>query len=204
MTQRMIIWLVGLISVGVLMGCGSAQETPAAVGDNNGAMNAAATLAVTPAAAANIQEIEGLVIFPEPSRDHDPEYRYPVMELPPAGGVHHPVWVNCGVYSEFVPVELAIHSLEHGAVWITYQPELDAAAITTLQNLARGQSHILVNPYPGLRSPIVLTAWARQLELESADDPRIGQFIATFLHGSQSPEPGVTCADGVGNPLVLP
>ncbi|MCL4869830.1 MAG: DUF3105 domain-containing protein [Anaerolineae bacterium] len=203
MKQRISFWLIGLLVWGGLVGCGSAQESPVVIGENNAAMNAAATIP-TPTATAENSDIEGLVIIPEPSRDHDPDYRYPFMDLPPAGGVHHPVWVNCGVYSEFVPVELAIHSLEHGAVWITYQPELDAAAITTLQNLTRGQTHILLNPYPGQRSPIVLTAWARQLELELADDPRIGQFIAAFLHGRQSPEPGVTCADGVGNPLVLP
>lgn len=169
--------------------------------DTNAAMNAAATVPAT--IGSETDNIEGVVVFPEQLRDHDPEFRHPSTDLPPVGGTHHPIWVNCGVYTEAVPVELAIHSLEHGAIWITYQPELDAAAITTLQNLTKGQTHILVSPYPGLQSPIVLSAWARQLELDSPDDPRIAEFITAYLHGAQSPEPNVTCADGVGNPLVI-
>ncbi len=34
----------------------------------------------------------------------------------PAGGEHSAVWLNCGAYSEPVPEENAVHSLEHGAV----------------------------------------------------------------------------------------
>jgi len=189
-----LLWL-GLL----LVGCGSSGTEGA---DNvDAAMNAAATIPATIGAESG--EIEGVVVFPEQSREHDPDFRYPFSDLPPVGGIHHPIWVNCGVYTEAVPVELAIHSLEHGSVWIAYQPELDAAAITTLQNQAQDQTHILVSPYPGLRSPIVLSAWARQLELDSADDPRLAEFITAYLHGAQSPEPNVTCADGVGNPLVI-
>ena len=200
-TLSMQLWLGLMI---LLFACGQADPAPAneTEGPTSEPMDAAATISVTLPSQSEAT-IEGLVEFPEPDRTHDPEFRYEATPLPPAGGVHHPVWVNCGVYSEPLPVELAIHSLEHGAVWITYQPELDAAAITTLQNLAKGQTHILVSPYPDLKSPIVLTAWARQLEVESADDPRIAQFIETFLHGTQSPEPGVTCAQGTGTPLIL-
>ena len=41
---------------------------------------------------------------------------------PPAGGDHAAVWMNCGVYTEQVPNENAVHDLEHGAIWFTYDP----------------------------------------------------------------------------------
>ena len=32
--------------------------------------------------------------------------------------------MNCGIYDKPVPSERAVHNLEHGAIWITYQPSL--------------------------------------------------------------------------------
>ena len=55
------------------------------------------------------------------SRNHvDQDIDYP--QSPPIGGDHNPVWQNCGVYRDPVLDEMAVHSLEHGAVWITYRP----------------------------------------------------------------------------------
>ena len=200
MKKRFWGWSVLLLLLSGLVACGATETTNTT--NENDTMAAAATIAATIPAETG-STIAGVVELGEQDRSHDPEYQYAFSDLPPAGGIHNPIWVNCGVYTEMVPVEMAIHSLEHGSVWITYQPELDETVITTLQGLAKGQTHILVTPYPGLRSPIVLTAWARQLEVDSADDPRIPQFIATYLHGAQSPEPNVTCAEGVGTPLII-
>jgi hypothetical protein len=46
------------------------------------------------------------------------------LVTPPAGGPHNPIWQNCGYYDDPVRDENAVHSLEHGAVWITYQSAL--------------------------------------------------------------------------------
>ncbi|MCA1688251.1 MAG: DUF3105 domain-containing protein, partial [Actinobacteria bacterium] len=54
-------------------------------------------------------------------------------QTPPAGGEHNPVWQNCGFYEEPVRDELAVHSLEHGAVWITYLPDLPQDEIERLR-----------------------------------------------------------------------
>ncbi|MCP5096317.1 MAG: DUF3105 domain-containing protein, partial [Chloroflexi bacterium] len=51
----------------------------------------------------------------------------------------------------------AVHSMEHGAVWITYQPDLPADEIIELQDLVRGQPFLLLSPYPDLRGPVVVT-----------------------------------------------
>ena len=97
-------------------------------------------------------------------------------QRPPIGGDHNPAWQNCGVYREPIVDENAVHSLEHGAVWITYQPDLAAADVATLEALADGQTHVLVSPYPDLKRPVILTAWGAQQGFDSADDPGIADL----------------------------
>jgi len=128
--------------------------------------------------------------------DGDVDY----AQTPPAGGVHNPVWQNCGFYEEPVRDETAVHSLEHGAVWITYLPDLPQDEIERLRDLSEGQSHVLVSPYEGLSSPVVASAWGKQLSLESAEDPDLERFINAYAQGSQSPEPGAPCTGGIGDP----
>lgn len=144
-------------------------------------------------------QIEGVQTFPNLERGHTLE---PVAyaQTPPAGGRHHPTWQNCGVYTQPVPNENAVHSLEHGVIWITYRPDLDAAELQTLQDLTRQSGYRLLSPYPGLPSPIVLSAWGYQLQVESADDPRILDFIEAYEQNPRGPEPGAPCTGGVGQP----
>ena len=72
---------------------------------------------------------------------------------PPAGGPHNQVWLNCGIYSEPVPNENAVHDLEHGAVWITYAPDLPQADIDKLKAQARPSTYVVLSPYRGSRQP---------------------------------------------------
>jgi hypothetical protein len=117
-------------------------------------------------------------------------------ENPPVGGVHNPTWQNCGFYAAPVHNENAVHSLEHGSVWITYQPSLPQDQIDSLKNLAESQSYILVSPMDGIPTPVVVSAWNRQLQLPSADDPRLDQFIRRFRLSPEAPEPGAPCTGG--------
>src|SRR5215216_2543952 len=133
---------------------------------------------------------EGLESFEVPSRFHTEEPVF-YQQNPPAGGDHAPV---CS--------ENAVHSLEHGVVWITYRPDLPPEQIETLRMLANNHSHVLVSPYPDLPTPVVGSAWGRQLRLEGANDPRLEQFVSTFEWGSQSPEPEGPCTGGIGEPVV--
>ncbi|MCB2176384.1 MAG: DUF3105 domain-containing protein [Actinomycetales bacterium] len=120
--------------------------------------------------------------------------------LPPMGGDHDPVPQNCGVYTAPVATSNAVHSLEHGAVWITYQPGLEASQVATLTTLAQGNGYILLSPFADLRAPIVLTAWGVQLEVADASDPRVEEFLVKYVQGPQTPEPGAPCSGGVGTP----
>ena len=119
-------------------------------------------------------------------------------ENPPVGGVHNNVWQNCGYYADPIGTGHGVHSLEHGAVWITYQPDLPADQIAALKKMADSQSYLLVSPFPGIPTPIVLSAWGHQLQVKSVSDPRVNQFIRAFKNSTTNlpPEPGALCSNG--------
>ena len=125
-------------------------------------------------------------------------------ETPPLGGVHHPVWQNCGIYDVPVHNEHAVHSLEHGAVWITYRPGLAADAIDRLKAMA-SDDFMLLSPYPGLQAPVVASAWNHQIELDGADDSRLRQFITRYKNNpSTTPEFGASCFGGTSATAAMP
>ncbi len=144
------------------------------------------------------QQIDGLVNYraKDPkmlTRKHvDGPVAYKVS--PPVGGNHYPVWEKCegDVYAQPLPNERAVHSLEHGAVWITYRPDLPKADVDKLAKKVRGQEYMLMSPYPGLKSAVSLQAWGFQLKLDSVNDPRLDEFIVAFRK-TASVEPGSNC-----------
>jgi Protein of unknown function (DUF3105) len=116
---------------------------------------------------------------------------------PPMGGAHDYVWATCNgvVYPTAIRSETAVHSMEHGAVWIAYNPDqVTGDALETLRSKVASQPYTLMSPYPGLDQPISLQSWGHQLKLSDANDPRIDQFIAALrLNQYQYPEPGASC-----------
>jgi hypothetical protein len=120
-------------------------------------------------------------------------------EDPPVGGAHNVAWQNCGVYSEPIHNEHGVHSLEHGAVWITYRPDLRADQVQRLVTLA-ANDYMLVSPYPGLPVPVIATAWNRQIRLDGATDPRLVAFIDEYRNNPQNtPEFGAPCFGGIAS-----
>ena len=145
-------------------------------------------------------ELTGLVNYGPQLRDHvDSNVTY--AQTPPVGGTHNPRWQNCGIYAEPIRKELGVHSMEHGTVWITYRPDLPAAAVDTLRALVRGWPYALLSPYPGLPSPVVASAWGLQMRVESVGDPRLSTFLSRYVNGMQTPEPGAPCSGGEGKPI---
>ena len=114
---------------------------------------------------------------------------------PPVGGPHDPSWQKCAVYDASVRPENAVHSMEHGAVWITYQPDLPESDREVLAKLAEGQRFLLISPYPGLEDPVVASAWGPQLRLDNVNDPRLRAFIDRYA--GNGPERGASCDSGV-------
>ncbi|WP_433376609.1 DUF3105 domain-containing protein [Streptosporangium sp. CA-115845] len=119
-------------------------------------------------------------------------------ESPPLGGEHNPAWQNCGIYDQPINNETAVHSMEHGAVWITYRPDLPKAELDTLKELA-SKDYMLLSPYPELPSKVVASSWNKQLKLDSAEDPRLPKFIIKYKNGPETPELGASCSGGVGS-----
>jgi hypothetical protein len=141
--------------------------------------------------------VEGVQFFQNPTGHTTGPVTYP--QTPPAGGAHHPTWLNCGIYGEPVPNVYAVHSLEHGAVWVTYDPELSADALAALREHLPS-SYVILSPYVGLPAPIVLSAWNVQLRVDSPDDPRLPRFFEEYWRNQNVPEPGALCTGGSDGP----
>ncbi|GAB3533240.1 DUF3105 domain-containing protein [Arthrobacter tecti] len=118
-------------------------------------------------------------------------------QAPPVGGDHNAVWTNCGVYTQPLPNENTVHSMEHGAVWITYQPDLPQSEIDALTELVGDRSYVLLSPYEGQESPIMASAWGLQLGVDTAADERIETFLTKYIQGEQTREPGALCSGGI-------
>ncbi len=146
-------------------------------------------------------KIDGVIVFSRQPRGHDDSLEVLTGDLPSVGGIHHSLFQNCGIYSSPIEPEKAVHSMEHGAVWITYEAELPEKEIAFIQEKVGNQEYLLLSPYPGQRSPVVLTAWGVQLELNSVHDKRLEEFIARYRLGPSTPERGASCTGGFGNPL---
>jgi hypothetical protein len=144
---------------------------------------------------------EGVRTYPATSNSTDVELPISYEQDPPTNGDHATYWQNCGFYSSPVENEAAVHSMDHGAVWITYRPDLPADQVEILRGLAQEQ-YVLVSPYPNLYAPVVATAWRNQLDLTGTDDPRLRRFVDQFRLSATAPLSGNGCIDGRGEPEV--
>ncbi|BAL92442.1 hypothetical protein AMIS_72220 [Actinoplanes missouriensis 431] len=116
---------------------------------------------------------------------------------PPVGGAHNATWQNCmgDVYTEPIANEHAVHSLEHGAVWITYKQGLAADQVEKLKSKVEGKEYTFMSPIANLDKNISVQVWGYQLKVDSADDSRIDDFMrATRVKASM--EPGAACSSG--------
>lgn len=170
---------LALLSLAGVVSCGTTEPRPAAA--------APQTVPAT---------IEGVSFYSNLGSKH---VTAPVTydQAPAVGGDHSARWTNCGIYTEPVEQMRAVHTMEHGAVWVTYRPDLPAAQIQELTELVRSKNYVLLSPYPGQEAPVTATAWGVQLTLDSSSDDRLKPFLAQYIQGTQTPEPGAPCTGGV-------
>jgi uncharacterized protein DUF3105 len=159
----------------------------------------------------SVDQIDGVKSFTYAAGQEHVTTDVNYKESPPVGGPHDPNWADCTgtVYTVDIRHENAVHGLEHGAVWITYDPDkLSAADIKTLAALVENKNYRMMSPYAGLDSPISLQAWNRQLKVDSAGDPRIKQFADYMTLNADVknhyPEVGASCENPAfaANPVV--
>jgi hypothetical protein len=130
------------------------------------------------------------------ARDHkDGTLNYATS--PPVGGAHNGKWQNCmgDVYAEPIANEHAVHSLEHGAVWVTYKQGLAADQVAVLQKKVEGKEFMLLSPYAALDKNVSVQVWGYQLKTDDVNDSRIDQFIKD-ARVVASMEPGAPCSSG--------
>ena len=148
------------------------------------------------AKADDAKAIQGMVVKDFPSRNHVAT-AVAYTDSPPFGGDHDPTWADCNgtVYPSAIRNENAVHMLEHGAIWITYRPDLAADQLDVLKKDVSGVDYMALSPYPGLKSAVSLQAWGHQLFVDSATDPRVQEFIDDLrLNSVVTPELGASCS----------
>ncbi|GAA2389274.1 DUF3105 domain-containing protein [Streptomyces coeruleofuscus] len=131
-------------------------------------------------------------------RDHvQSAVDYPMN--PPVGGDHNQAWMTCDgtVYTKAIGKENAVHSLEHGAVWVTYNDKAAEADIKKLSDKVSKTPYTLMSPVDDQPGTITLSAWGYQLTVDKASDPRVEQFLTKYVQGAQTPEPGAACTNGL-------
>lgn len=184
-------------------------------GGNDKKDNAKGDPAYTRPELAAAKQIQGLVYHVEPDHTHqDGVVKYDTT--PPTGGNHSQYWADCTgtVYAQPIANENAVHMLEHGAIWITYNADkVKGADLETLKKDVAGVDRLALSPYPNLKSAVSLQAWNYQLFVDSVSDPRIAQFISVLKYNkSITPEYGATCSQPTfkqhpstfGHPLSQP
>ena len=149
-------------------------------------------------------QIQGVVTQQYAGGQHvTPHKQVAYTHSPPFGGAHDGFWAACNgvVYPAAVRSENLVHSLEHGAVWIAYNPDqVSGDALGTLEAKVDGERYMVMSPYPNLDSPVSLQSWGHQLKVTDVNDPRIDEFISSLKQNRYThPEVGASCdATGPG------
>ncbi|MCG7528848.1 DUF3105 domain-containing protein [Streptomyces sp. OfavH-34-F] len=149
-------------------------------------------------AAVMTSDVDGEKSWDKLTQNHvDKTVDYPMN--PPVGGDHNPVWMNCDgdVYTEAIPKENAVHSLEHGAVWVTYTSKARPADVKKLNERVSSTPYSLMSPVEDQAAPLMLSAWGKQIAVKNAADPRVAQFFTKYVQGPQTPERGAACTGGI-------
>jgi hypothetical protein len=196
--RRTALVLAAIAVSAVLAGCSSSSDVPI--------RQSIDTSKFTPSAKNPdpSTDIKGVEVVKFPAGLHvGADVRVAYTHTPPIGGRHDQVWAACDgvVYPKAVRQENLVHDLEHGAVWIAYDPaRITGSQVTALSNLVDGKPYMVMSPYPDMPSPISLQAWGHQLRVDDVTDPRIDQFIAALRQNPNThPEPGASCGE-VGAP----
>ena len=79
-----------------------------------------------------------------------------------------------------IPPPLQVHNLEDGGVLIQYNCECPDLVERLRAIVRRYDRHVILAPYPPMKSRIALTAWARIDAFEEFDEKRIVRFVEAY------------------------
>lgn len=131
------------------------------------------------------------------------EVQYPTV--PPVSGEHRTSAAPCGVHGQQFEDELLVHTLEHGAVGLAYDPTLDPEDIKTLEEIVgEYESHVFSVPYEGMETPISLLAWGHMIRLDELNEEAATGFIEEFRRGGDAPEANQACPNDQDEPFRPP
>jgi hypothetical protein len=107
---------------------------------------------------------------------------------PPTTGDHSLSAAPCGVHGTQIPDELFVHSLEHGAVGVLYDPQqVEVDTIRDIEaKVGEFDDRTISAPYAGTETPITLTSWTKLMRLDSYDEDTVDEYIDAFR--GQGPE----------------
>jgi Protein of unknown function (DUF3105) len=99
---------------------------------------------------------------------------------PPTSGAHLPYVAPWGIHTRPIPRELQVHNLEDGGVLVQYSCDCPDLVDKLKAIVGPYSNHVILAPYPGMKSRIALTAWTRIDTMEEFDAGRIRRFIEAY------------------------
>ncbi|PSQ15149.1 hypothetical protein BRD00_15480 [Halobacteriales archaeon QS_8_69_26] len=139
--------------------------------------------------------LEDVESHPSEGGDHVPESTDPDYDFPPTSGDHYRTPAFPGFYEKTPALGHLVHSLEHGAIVIYYDPASTSDdAEQSLREFAAQHTDpwasvvVVENPVENPESTYVLTAWRHSLRMDDYDPEVVRAFIAEYIgRGPENP-----------------
>jgi hypothetical protein len=104
----------------------------------------------------------------------------PYNSDPPASGPHLPYIAPWGIYTRPIPPELQVHNLEDAGVLMQYNCDCPDVVAKLRAIVEKYPDHVILAPYPTMKSRIAVTAWTRIQTLNDVDQKAIVGFIDAY------------------------
>jgi len=127
-------------------------------------------------------------------REHVKSKDYGDPDEPPTSGDHADP-MPWGPYDRELPDVNTIHNLEHGGIYVSYQPDLPAEQVEAMKQLLFAPytdsefqpNKVIMAPRAANASLIVISSWQRSIKLDAYDKQKIIDYYTT--NAGKSPEP---------------
>lgn len=121
----------------------------------------------------------------EEGRNHVPEgTQITYNSNPPSSGSHYGITQHAGVYDKPPADGYLVHSLEHGAVILWYNPkQLSKDQVEQLKNIFnRTSGKGIMTPRESMDVSVAVSSWGRVLKLKTIDEKQIKAFFDTNIN----------------------